>query len=390
MRKPVEAATAQHRLIESVYEAALDETRWAGLAAEIAATFGSTSTTLQVQRRGSSAHILTMTDNVASGIDAYRNHFWQRDIWVERAIEHVGLSRVGASGDMVSEAEFERSEFYRDWCRHLEVFYVVGAVFPTGPGELGVLGIHRPRCAGTYDDEDKHAVARFLPHLQRALRIRERLMQSEQQRHVSLEALERCDCGVILVTADGSVRFANSEATRLIRRGAGIRVSEGRLTAGTREDADGLRRLIVGASGPRSEFAADGLLAIRRPGRRPLGLLVAPLQSAAGGTAAADVIVLVRDPDRPTTPLAALRAVHGLTATEAGIAAALMDGKALAEIAAEHGSKAATVRKQVKSLLAKTDTRRQAECVVLLLRSVAALARESASHAPRHGDRGSP
>ncbi|MGO9993083.1 MAG: tyrosine-type recombinase/integrase [Steroidobacteraceae bacterium] len=63
-----------------------------------------------------------------------------------------GMSRVGSSRDMVSDTEIQETEFYRDWCRHFDVFYVVGAVFPSGPGELGVLGIHRPRSAGSVRD----------------------------------------------------------------------------------------------------------------------------------------------------------------------------------------------------------------------------------------------
>lgn len=97
------------QLIDNVYEAAFDEERWRNLAPEIARTFGSTSTTLQVQRIGASSQILT--------------------------------------------------------------------------GELGVLGIHRPRSAGSYAEDDKYWVSRFLPHLQRGLRVREQLTQSARSRY---------------------------------------------------------------------------------------------------------------------------------------------------------------------------------------------------------------
>jgi hypothetical protein len=72
------------QIIDAVYEAALDESSWTGLAPRTARTFGSTSTNLQIQQPGAASQILSMTDNVRSGVDAYLSHYWQRDVWVER------------------------------------------------------------------------------------------------------------------------------------------------------------------------------------------------------------------------------------------------------------------------------------------------------------------
>ena len=152
------------QLIDTVYQSALDDGRWNSLASQIAETFGSTSTTFQMQRMGDSSQILSTTENVRARINDYRAHYWQRDIWVERGVELIGMSRVGSSRNMVSDNEFQETEFYRDWCRHLDVFYVVGAVFPAGPGELGVLGIHRPRSSGAYEERTSTLLGRsFMP-----------------------------------------------------------------------------------------------------------------------------------------------------------------------------------------------------------------------------------
>src|SRR5581483_9521049 len=115
-------------LVDRVYSAAVDGS-WDDIALQIAAAFKSTSTTLQLQGRDHESLILSATDNVRSRLAEYQAYFWQRDIWVERAIERLGLSRIGASKDLVTDTEFAESEFYRDWCRFLDVFYVVGSVF---------------------------------------------------------------------------------------------------------------------------------------------------------------------------------------------------------------------------------------------------------------------
>jgi DNA-binding CsgD family transcriptional regulator len=74
--------------------------------------------------------------------------------------------------------------------------------------------------------------------------------------------------------------------------------------------------------------------------------------------------------------ISTLRALFHFTPTEARIAQALANGKSIAEIAATHRANLQTVRKQLKSIFAKTGTNRQAQCVAVILRSVAAIARE--------------
>lgn len=365
------------QLIDNVYEAALDEGRWHNLAPEIARTFGSTSTTLQIQRVGASSQILSMTDNVSARINAYREHFWKRDIWVERGVQKIGLSRVGASADMVTDTEFQETEFYRDWCRHLDVFYVVGAVFPTGPGELGVLGIHRPRSAGNYDEEDKRLVSRFLPHLQRAIRVRDQLAQAAIQRQVSLVALDRSESATFLVSADNQIIYANPQAEELLADGTVIRSRDGRLTATAHDNDEQMSALIREASGRTDAHPQnDGVMSLRRMHRQSLSVLVAPFRAVWPGQPAAGAIIFIRDPDRSITAKATLRALFKLTPTEARIAEALANGKTIGEIAAAHRASLQTVRKQLKIIFAKTGTNRQAQCVAMILRSIVTIARE--------------
>jgi DNA-binding CsgD family transcriptional regulator len=365
------------QLIDHVYEAATDDSCWTQLAPQIARTFGSTSTTLQIQRLGDSAHILSMTDNVRARIDAYQEHYWQRDIWVERATRLIGMSKVGTSSDMVSDSEFQETEFYRDWCRHLDVFYVVGAVFPSGSGKLGVLGIHRPRSAGAYEEDERYCVSRFLPHLQRALRVREQLGLAALERQMSLEVLYRSQTGILLVTADASIMFANRLAENVLASGVGLCSRNGHLAATAEAENRRLLAFILESNRIADECPrAEGLMAIRRPHQPPLSVLVAPFRRSWPGEPSAGAIVFVRDSGQALSITASLRSLFHFTPTEARIAQALVNGKTPTQIAALNGAHLQTVRKQIKIILAKTGTRRQVECVALLLRSIATLARD--------------
>ena len=117
-------------------------------------------------------------------------------------------------------------------------------------------------------------------------------------------------------------------------------------------------------------------MALRRVNQRPLSVLVAPFRMTWAGHPAAGAIVFIRDPDRPISAIGTLRALFQFTPTEARIAQALSNGTSLADIALKHHATLQTVRKQLKTIFAKTGTNRQAQCVAVILRSVATMARQ--------------
>lgn len=81
---------------------------------------------------------------------------------------------------------------------------------------------------------------------------------------------------------------------------------------------------------------------------------------------------MVHDPLARATVNAELVArVLGLTSTEAELAAALAEGRSLAEFASARGCREATARTHLKRVLEKTGTHRQGELVHRVLSAVA-------------------
>ena len=134
-------------LIGRVYDAALDETLWPGLASQIAQTFNYPSTVVQLRSmQNGGVEPLTATANLGpDGLQAYVSHYGECDVWLQRAAA-THATGVLASKDLITDQELERTEFYQDLLRTLEIFHVVGAAFPvendalcvrsgfTGPG----------------------------------------------------------------------------------------------------------------------------------------------------------------------------------------------------------------------------------------------------------------
>jgi DNA-binding CsgD family transcriptional regulator len=75
----------------------------------------------------------------------------------------------------------------------------------------------------------------------------------------------------------------------------------------------------------------------------------------------------VVDPEQHPEPCEpVLSQAFGLSRSEVRVALELLRGRELREIAQAHGTTLGTVRSQLKSIYAKTETHRQAELVSLL------------------------
>lgn len=238
---------------------------------------------------------------------------------------------------------------------------------------VDLMGIHRPRSSSAFDEADRRRAALFLPHLERAITLWQLIQLSELRHQLALEALRHSYLGVILVSAAGRLLYANANAEEWLRTGAGLRVHQGNLVARHPDDNQRLRELIHAASGGIAALvAAGGWMAVRSSaGALEASVFIAPFRTATAGDSATRAVLFVRPVHRRIVLAQIAQIVFSLTATEARIAEALVNGATVEEIARNHGAKLATVRKQLKALLHKMGVRRQAEGVALLLRTIA-------------------
>ena len=175
---------------------------------------------------------------------------------------------------------------------------------------------------------------------------------------------DEMDCGAAVLDDLGSVLALNACAQRILAKHAtpaGIDKRHGCDWAGKT-----LRRLF-GKDLARS--SRDIVVAGARQSTelRPLVGHKMPLNGCAmpdGG-----VILVVVDLDEwPRPRIGVLRQAFGLTHAEARLAAQLAQGRSLRTIAAERRVSITTARAQLRSVLGKTHTHRQAELVALVNR----------------------
>jgi DNA-binding CsgD family transcriptional regulator len=167
--------------------------------------------------------------------------------------------------------------------------------------------------------------------------------------------------GLAVVDARGRVLFANTVA-RAIIRGPLLLATDGVLRGGTAGDSMALRALIAGC--------ADGGGGSLRLARDDDSLLIAA--NAAGPAEdpqdQAAVLLRLTDPARVRLPdRQALQAQFGLTPTEAAFALEMLAGHDLAASAVRRGITLNTGRVHLRRIFEKTETRRQAALIRLLL-----------------------
>lgn len=336
-----------------LYSAVLDSRRIEAIPRRLSRLCGS-DTAVLLARRGDRtqvlAHNLSESADVASA----------RDL-LDISLELEALSFARGTNDVTAS---------RRATREGEV-HCLGALMGR-PEPVGALALHRRAGAGPFPDQSVRVLESLLPHLSRAMEIRDRLANGGDRARLAERALDRLALGVIELDGEARVILANRAAEQILDAKDGLRLDQGRLEADPGEAGRRLRAAVAAASRGR---LTGGMFQITRPsGLSPYSITVSnspDVSDAAQG----HVMALIDDGERAAAEAPArLARLFGLTAAEAKLAAALCDGLCLKDIAEARGVKMTTVRTQAQRVLDKAGVSRQAELVALAARAPALLA----------------
>lgn len=283
----------------------------------------------------------------ASFAEAYVAHYHAHDPWLialqSREAVPEGSAYLGR--ELVDPNILGRNEVVQELHRQSGLGDLAGATLVTTGGCFVTIGMMRPFDDEPFDGDDREGLQRILHHWQRALRI-----QALRERADGAETF-----ATLHVDACGRVVDLDANARALVARADGVALSQGRLrlldSAAQRELVAAVRR-----SG-RAYFNAT-----RRSARRPY------LVAVSTGPYGALVRIYDRD-DIVEPPVDALRRWFGVTRAEAALMIELSHGSTPAELAEERGVTISTIRAQLRSIYAKTGTRRQAEVAALVART---------------------
>jgi DNA-binding CsgD family transcriptional regulator len=360
VRRALDQSERMLDLIEHVYAAAQNPGAWAGVAVRIAAAFDSTSAAL-LALRGTSSYFISRTLDIEE--DLWANGRWTHRPPLGTAGEQHDTEHGARETTVATQFCFERDDYAS--------FHSISSVVSLGPAEELVITMRRSRAARAYDLVDEACIARFLPHLQRALQLGRQLERLAAAQRADFDRLAQSHTPTLIVDRRCQIAYSNDAAKTLLERGDCIRNLGGRLCTTDDASTQRLKGLVVAATDAFAQGNFNGgTLFVARKGNLPAAMIVNTLNPVSEGdlaTGSPSAILFVRA--SATQPLTndALKSLFGLTQSEALVAKALTDGKSVEEIASGAGISLNTTRVHLKSVFGKTGTNRQARLVALLL-----------------------
>lgn len=364
-------------VIESLYEAALDETLWLRALQALTEYTGSqaaTFWTLDSSPQPTLPSLITFNFDPAF-MREYLDGMVPEDPTVQYLVSHPNQPIVH-DGLFITEREKDRLSYY-DWHgRHSDTrFRMVGQIHPAGGIQAGVA-LHRTRRAGRYERRDLERFAFIHRHLARALAIGSRVGSLGALQQCTESVLDSNPAAILFLNAERRIVYANRSGEALRSASDGIRLVNDRIAIARRAEQARLDALIGSiVRGTRSIMARGGLMRVmRHSGKRPYAVLVTPATSNFSMLSALrpSVLIVITDPNAISPlPKDRLRSAFLLTDAEAQLAALIAGGDDLRFAAAKLGIRYGTARVRLAQIFQKTDTRRQGELVRVLLTTLA-------------------
>lgn len=270
--------------------------------------------------------------------------------------------------DLWTAQELKRSPTYHDLLRRTTGRDGLN-IRMDGPNGLDILwALADPTESAGWSSRQIKTIESLLPHLRQFVRVRQALANAQVLGASLVGLLENTMVGVIALDYRGRIVETNAQAHAHLRDGAGVSDRGGFLRAWKPADDAKLRRLVARALPPfYGKPATSGSMAVERlwPLSR-LMLHITPLavHSMDFGIPRISALVLIVDPAANLSVDPDLLATAlGLTRAESRVAASLVEGQTVRDMAVASGRAESSVRWLIKQIHAKLGISRQADLV---------------------------
>lgn len=317
-----------------------------------------------------------MVDIPFNSSPLYNERFHAINPYHQRSFHLYRPGYIGLSHEVCSPNEFEKTEFYQDFMRLLNVFHCCQMTILDEQDLMVNIAFGRAKKIGIYEDNDKDLLQFLMPHLQRAFRITHFVSSLNTENKVLAEVLDKLPQGVIVISCKGQIIFINRSAKRIVDNCDGLSIDkQGKLRAAISNETKELTRLIESANRPDldAQLNKGGVIHLNRPsGLRPLSLIVAPLSQGISelNLEQSATLIFITDPELKIEPCEQVfQRLYQLTPAESKLAVLLVQGKSVTEASEILRVTANTTRTHLKRIFSKTTTCRQSDLVKLLINS---------------------
>jgi DNA-binding CsgD family transcriptional regulator len=198
---------------------------------------------------------------------------------------------------------------------------------------------------------------------------------------MAFSILDHLPIGIIFLGSDMYIHQANATARSVLNQRDGLLEQNQRLVTSTSNQTAALQKIVrrvldEATCNVKSEPHKSAISVSRPSSRRPFELLATTFPRNNNEGIPRDIcpVLFIFDPESEVRPMAEIiMQLYKLTAAEAKVAIMLMQGSTLQDISVTLGIVKETARKQLQSVFWKTNTNRQSELVLLLIRGTASL-----------------
>jgi DNA-binding CsgD family transcriptional regulator len=285
------------------------------------------------------------------------------------------LGMVATQAMMIDDQEFWQTRFYREWCKPQRYMDNIFFKILKTDQRIGWWAAHRLEGHPRYGDADVRLVTLLSPHVCRAITISDAL-NLKTVRSEALEAtLDALACGVYLADRHGRIIYMNRASERQVKTGNALRIENDRLTPVDRSARAALAVTIDKAITDEAEMPGSSF-ALALPEAESAGLIATILPLYRGerrnvcGAFAATTAIFVQDPVVAAPfPGEAFAKLYGLTGSELRVLLAMAPGLSVKEAAEVLGIGETTAKTHLQHVYGKTGTSKQAELMHLFMSS---------------------
>ncbi len=347
-------------LIRLCYECVLDESSWDALLERLIPLSGRQQGGVVIQARGERYGKVTQYHRCSeTAVQRYADYFHRLD----PGLDCMPQRQVGLwyhDWEHLSAKTLKLHPYYQEFMRPVDMGHNSYVKLYETPSHNAYLTLITETDCRTPAADQQELLERLSPHLRLAGAFASHLATLTRQLHQQSLLLAQSGPCCWLVDGQGRLEFASPRGEALLRQpDAPLRLHQGRLRA--RRDGVPLGKAIQRAAGHSGPPSA-GLIRLEEHCSQLL--LVVPVAPSLLPDASTPLVLLTLssqpiDPDR-------MRDLFKLTPAEIRLALLLMEGLTPEACATRLKVSITTIRSQLRALLRKTETERQAELVALL------------------------
>ena len=218
----------------------------------------------------------------------------------------------------------------------------------------------------------------LINHFARAIKIAKRLVDVDEQRDIVLSLLERMPIALVLVNEKAHVIETNAQADEMLSTENGLTVKSNELNAGSENNIRLLKVIEDMSKHDPGLTRGQSLSLTNEKTQKNIMLFIAPIKQYNSEQKASVAVFISQRKSLPLSLPKEFSGLYGLTNKELEVTEQLVRGLSINDISEKTNVTKHTVRSQVKSVLKKTDTSRQAELVSLVYNGMVSLDNPSA------------